>query len=126
MVKPQWIALGVALAMGAGSVLADPDDERGERYARYEDDDDDDDKKRGERKRKFKSERQWRAQHQATYFERHGFLWPQVPAGYHPPPGACRIWYRDRPAGQQPPPIECDEASVPPGAWLIRHPDDPS
>jgi hypothetical protein len=49
-----------------------------------------------------------------------------IPPGHLPPPGECRIWYPDRPPGQQPPPGNCASLSrrVPPGAWLIRHPDD--
>ncbi len=45
-----------------------------------------------------------------------------IPEGHMPPPGECRIWYRDRPPGQQPPPGNCHELQqrVPPGAILIR------
>lgn len=46
----------------------------------------------------------------------------QVPDGHLPPPGACRIWFPDRPPGHQPPPGPCHalEYQVPPGAYLIR------
>lgn len=33
-----------------------------------------------------------------------------VPNGHLPPPGECRVWFHDRPAGQQPPPTSCDRA----------------
>lgn len=33
-----------------------------------------------------------------------------VPPGHLPPPGACRVWYDDRPAGHQPRPTSCREA----------------
>lgn len=51
-----------------------------------------------------------------------GYAYPtQIPKGHFPPPGSCRIWYPDRPAGQQPPPDHCDTlaSQVPPGAWLV-------
>ncbi len=32
----------------------------------------------------------------------------QIPPGHYPPPGECRQWYPDRPAGQQPPPVPCN------------------
>jgi hypothetical protein len=49
-----------------------------------------------------------------------------IPPGHYPPPGECRIWFPDRPAGHQPPPGKCEDlrTQVPPGAWLIRHPED--
>ena len=61
-----------------------------------------------------------------SYFERRGYTRLNIPKGHYPPPGECRIWYPDRPAGHQPPPMKCDRArsQVPPGAWVIRHPDD--
>ena len=34
----------------------------------------------------------------------------RIPAGHLPPPGSCRVWFRDRPAGHQPPPMSCREA----------------
>ncbi|MFO8045096.1 MAG: hypothetical protein R6U30_04405 [Halomonas sp.] len=45
-----------------------------------------------------------------------------VPSGRLPPPGECRIWYRDQPDGQQPPPGDCIEFryQIPPGARVIR------
>lgn len=47
-----------------------------------------------------------------------------IPEGYFPPPGSCRIWFPHRPAGQQPPPGDCEELvyEVPAGAWLLRRP----
>jgi hypothetical protein len=58
-----------------------------------------------------------------SYFHEHGYTQLNIPKGHYPPPGECRIWYPDRPAGQQPPPVQCGRP-VPPGAWLIQHPHD--
>jgi hypothetical protein len=60
-----------------------------------------------------------------SYFERHGHTRLNIPKGHYPPPGECRIWHPGRPPGHQPPPMSCDRAKarVPPGAWIIRHPD---
>jgi hypothetical protein len=33
-----------------------------------------------------------------------------VPPGHLPPPGECRVWYDDRPAGHQPAPTNCHNA----------------
>jgi len=33
-----------------------------------------------------------------------------VPPGFFPPPGMCRIWLNDVPAGQQPAPTDCASA----------------
>jgi len=55
------------------------------------------------------------------YFHRHGYERLDIPKGHYPPPGECRIWYPDRPAGQQPAPTGC--RNIPSsGAWAIRHP----
>lgn len=43
----------------------------------------------------------------------------KVPPGHYPPPGSCRVWYRDRSPGHQPPPGSCN-VRVPRGAVLIR------
>ena len=34
-----------------------------------------------------------------------------IPPGHLPPPGECRVWYDDRPAGEQPPPSSCERAT---------------
>jgi len=62
---------------------------------------------------------------QGSYFHEHGYSRLDIPEGHYPPPGECRIWYPDRPAGHQPPPGKCDQlrGQVPPGAWLIEHPE---
>jgi hypothetical protein len=61
-----------------------------------------------------------------SYFHRHGYTRLDIPKGHYPPPGECRVWFPDRPAGHQPPPGNCARLGrkVPPGAWLIHHPDD--
>jgi hypothetical protein len=33
-----------------------------------------------------------------------------IPRGQLPPPGLCRLWLPDRPAGHQPPPMSCQRA----------------
>jgi hypothetical protein len=45
----------------------------------------------------------------------------EVPPGHYPPPGECRLWFVDRPAGQQPPPAPCDSlvGRVPRGAFVL-------
>ena len=55
----------------------------------------------------------------SSYFQQRGQS--RIPDGHLPPPGECRIWYPDRPAGQQPPPFKCGEARgrVEPGGWLM-------
>ena len=35
----------------------------------------------------------------SSYFHQHGYT--RIPNGHLPPPGECRIWYPDRPAGHQ-------------------------
>ena len=57
------------------------------------------------------------------YF-REGHSNVRVVNGHLPPPGECRIWHPERPAGQQPPSGRCSrlEAQVPAGAWLIQRP----
>lgn len=35
---------------------------------------------------------------------------PVVPPGFAPPPGMCRIWINDVPAGKQPAPTDCASA----------------
>lgn len=55
----------------------------------------------------------------SSYFHRTGNS--RIPNGHLPPPGECRIWYPDRPAGQQPPPFKCGQARgrVEPGGWYM-------
>lgn len=45
-----------------------------------------------------------------------------IPRGHLPPPGACRVWFPDRPPGHQPPPGPCERLRrhVPYGAILVR------
>lgn len=49
------------------------------------------------------------------YFHRHGYTRLSIPNGHLPPPGECRVWHPDRPAGQQPPPTKCDQVPPAPG-----------
>jgi hypothetical protein len=42
-----------------------------------------------------------------------------IPLDHLPPPGECRVWHPDIPAGQQPAPQPCDMANIPVGVWLI-------
>ena len=58
-----------------------------------------------------------------SYFQMQGYSRLDIPQGHYPPPGECRIWFPDRPAGHQPPPRK-DCSQVPPGAWVIHHPED--
>ncbi|HYE34055.1 hypothetical protein [Methylocaldum sp.] len=71
-------------------------------------------------------EKDWKDDGRGSYFHEHGYTRLDIPPGHYPPPGECRIWYPDRPAGHQPPPGKCYRlrTKVPPGAWLIRHPED--
>ncbi len=84
----------------------------------------DDGKVRG--KNRSYSEEYGRNSEGESYFHQHGYDRLNIPKGHYPSPGECRIWYPDKPAGHQPPPGKCSElrSQVPPGAWLIRHPED--
>ena len=46
----------------------------------------------------------------------------EIPRGYLPPPGKCRIWFPDRPPGHQPAPGKCKKLRyrVPSGAYLVH------
>ena len=77
-------------------------------------------KERKERGKEWKAERDYGGQ---SYFQRQGYSRLNIPQGHYPPPGECRIWFPDRPPGHQPPPTKnCSQ--VPPGAWVIQHPED--
>jgi hypothetical protein len=100
------IALAGMLAV-SGSALADEDkDESG----------------KGDRRRDYNKRHDdgGRRGHDGSYFRQRGY--DRIPNGHLPPPGECRIWYPDRPAGQQPPPFKCGEARrrVEPGGWMMR------
>ncbi|HKY64016.1 MAG TPA: hypothetical protein VJR29_11400 [bacterium] len=43
----------------------------------------------------------------------------QIPPGHYPPPGECRLWYPDRPAGQQPPPVPCGQLGAVGGSFIL-------
>lgn len=68
---------------------------------------------------KQRHEQQKQREGHSSYFHQHGYT--RIPNGHLPPPGECRIWYPDRPAGQQPPPFKCGQARgrVEPGGWMI-------
>lgn len=77
-------------------------------------------KERKERDKEWKKERTYEGK---SYFRKRGYSRLDIPQGHYPPPGECRIWFPDRPAGHQPPPRKnCSQ--VPPGAWVIQHPED--
>lgn len=43
-----------------------------------------------------------------AYYAPRGYYYGQpIPNGHLPPPGECKVWYPDRPAGHQPPPFPC-------------------
>lgn len=68
---------------------------------------------------KQRHEQQKQREGRSSYFHQHGYT--RIPDGHLPPPGECRVWYPDRPAGQQPPPFKCGQARgrVEPGGWMI-------
>ena len=45
----------------------------------------------------------------------------RVPADQLPPPGDCRVWFPDRPAGQQQAAPQSCDGTPPVGAWLIKN-----
>ncbi len=61
---------------------------------------------------------------QGNWFHSHGHERLDIPEGHYPAPGQCRVWFPGKPPGHQPPAGSCRGVSVPPGAWLIRHPAD--
>ena len=44
-----------------------------------------------------------------------------IEPGHLPPPGSCKIWYPNEPAGQQPPPTSCENAmrDAPLNSWVL-------
>ncbi|MBA1145622.1 DUF4382 domain-containing protein [Ectothiorhodospiraceae bacterium WFHF3C12] len=53
----------------------------------------------------------------------HGYLDLDVPPGHFPPPGECKLWHPQRPAGQQPPPEPCESLmeTAPTDTVVIDH-----
>jgi hypothetical protein len=68
-----------------------------------------------------KGKREHKSRHREGGSSRDFHGYSRIPNGHLPPPGECRIWYPDRPAGRQPPPFKCDDrrGRVEPGGWLI-------
>lgn len=95
MTFASWMLLGAAVNADEGK------DESGKGKQRYEE----------------RSERSGRDGN--SYFHRQGHT--RIPNGHLPPPGECRVWYPDRPAGQQPPPYQCGQSPgrVEPGGWVF-------
>lgn len=99
MIKRTAVMVLVGLmAFGTGAVADEGKDESGQGKQRRE---------------------EWKQHEGRSYFHQHGYT--RIPNGHLPPPGECRIWYPDRPAGQQPPPFKCGQARgrVEPGGWLF-------
>jgi hypothetical protein len=109
----KWCALAAAfccVSVFAAEAMAkgDKHDKR-EKHERYE-----------EKEYKEKEERGHDKKHE-SYFHKHSHTRLRIPPGHYPPPGECRIWYPDRPAGHQPEHIKC--GMVPPrGAWVLHYP----
>lgn len=98
------------LQLGTGAHADEGKDESGKGKQRYED--------RFERsERGERSDRDYRGGN--SHFHRQGQT--RIPNGHLPPPGECRVWYPNRPAGQQPPPFKCGQSPgrVEPGAWVF-------
>jgi hypothetical protein len=110
------VMVAVALVTTCGMAFADPDkDESGKGKDR---------ERHGERERHEASQHHDGKSHEGkSYFHRQGYTRLKIPEGHYPPPGECRFWYPDKPAGQQPPPVKCD-TPAPRGAWVIEHPAD--
>ena len=89
------LLLAGVFALVASPALADPHkDESGKGSYRVWD------------RRDSERNRDWRERRQDDY-RRHSY---RIPRGHLPPPGRCRVWFDDRPAGQQPPPTSCRQA----------------
>ena len=101
------------LLLGAGAHADEGKDESGKGKRRYEE--------RFERsERGERSERSDRDHRDGnSHFHRQGRT--RIPNGHLPPPGECRVWYPNRPAGQQPPPFKCGQSPgrVEPGGWVF-------
>ena len=103
-------AFACLLAFNAGAFADEGKDESGKGKQRYEE--------RSERGERFGSSD--RANRDGnSHFHRQGKT--RIPNGHLPPPGECRVWYPNRPAGQQPPPFKCGQSPgrVEPGAWVF-------
>lgn len=101
------------LLLGAGAHADEGKDESGKGKQRYEER-----FKRSERgERSERSDRDHRDGN--SHFHRQGQT--RIPNGHLPPPGECRVWYPNRPAGQQPPPFKCGKSPgrVEPGGWVF-------
>lgn len=101
------------LLLGAGAHADEGKDESGKGKQRYEERFER--SERGERSERFDRDRRDGNSH----FHRQGQT--RIPNGHLPPPGECRVWYPNRPAGQQPPPFKCGQSPdrVEPGGWVF-------
>lgn len=111
--RTAMMTLACLLALGTRAFADEGKDESGKGKQRH-----DDYRQRQEEHKQRREGWKEREEH-SSYFHQHGLT--RIPNGHLPPPGECRIWYPDRPAGQQPPPFKCGAARgrVESGGWLI-------